>query len=185
MFCYNQDGDSMNKNIRKEIVVPSILIATLTIAIFAGLTTYKIVEESDCKCPIELREFDVGTKLDQEGIPLISEEYTKGNNGYFHLIYDNIKDEVALAPSDYDKDNHSKYQSDIKEVELSDNLKIKSYNSQYIVKDNEMKQTITITDLELLDFEAILESGNPYCFVWMENNLITEVLLYGETIIYE
>lgn len=121
-----------------------------------------------------------------ESVPILDSSYSGYVEGYsaYSSIVEINGDTMTIGPSGYDADSYSK--DVLREVKLAEDV---TYFELYIetrVTDEKETRDDTYIEMSEADVEALLDGTLGIGFIWYNEDLeIEKILFYGELIIYE
>lgn len=117
----------------------------------------------------------------------ISNKYNPETSDRYQAILSIENNEMMIAPAGYDKDSHVLFEKEIETLKLSENVECfnLSVNSK-INKEGKKTSKEEYSKLTLNEIKNMLNDCFLTGYLWLDNNeQISVIMLYGETIIYE
>ena len=104
-----------------------------------------------------------------------------------YTILDISEKEIELAPYNYDGDARESFEDDIRVYELGGNVSYyKGEAMTEIYGDDKTHKTVTYSGSSYEKLKADIElNGWEWAYIWMENDKVKKIMVYGEIIIYK
>lgn len=121
-----------------------------------------------------------------EYVPVLDSQYAEYLTGYtaYSAFTEIGEDSITVAPSGYDADAPGK--DVLREVKLAEDVTYFELHIETIITDEEETSSDVYIELTKSDVEYLLEGTLGIGFVWYNENLeIEKIVFYGELIIYE